>query len=255
MVEVKVKSNNYLPETMTVIVTGASSGIGLAQVNAFLKCGHQVLAVDRVPMKLAKESSLKLIFVQADISTEAGVEQVFHTLASTYNQLDVLCNTAGILDNYQKIEQTDLALWDLVIKTNITSQFLMCKAALPYLLKKKASRIINMASIASLTSGGGGIAYTASKHAVAGLTKQLAYEYSDQGLRVNAIAPGAIQTNMTKSDFEGEMALANWVANQTPVKRWAQPEEVAELTLFLASDAADYMQGVVLPLDGGWLIR
>ena len=133
--------------------------------------------------------------------------------------------------------------------------FLMSKYFLSFLRQQKASRLINMASIAGLTAGGGGVAYTASKHAVIGLTKQIAYDYSTDGLRANAIAPGAIQTAMTQSDFEGDGSLAQWVADQTPVKRWAQAEEVAQLTLFLASDAADYIQGTVLPVDGGWMIR
>ena len=255
MTNLKVKREHFLPQQMTVIVTGASSGIGYAQVKAFLKAGHQVLAVDKVPYPDKLSETDCLIFIKKDLTDEAHVKEVFEVLDQKYGQLQVLCNTAGMLDNYQTIEQTSFSQWQQILANNLTSQFLMAKYALPYLLKNPTSRIINMASIASLTAGGGGVAYTAAKHAIAGLTKQLAYDYAERGLRVNAIAPGAIQTPMNANDFIGEEPMANWVAVQTPVKRWAQPEEVAELTLFLASDAADYMQGVVIPLDGGWLIR
>ncbi len=103
------------------------------------------------------------------------------------------------------------------------------------MIRRKSGTIINMASIAGLVAGGGGIAYTSAKHAIVGFTKQLALDYAEQGIRVKGIAPGAIQTPMNAADFEGEGEMAEWVANETPVKRWAQPEEVAELTLFLAS--------------------
>lgn len=255
MTSLKVQREHLLPPQMTVMVTGASSGIGLAQVKAFIQAGHQVFALDKVPFPKEVAHDDQLFFMQKDLTDETQVQEVFKTLEQRFGQLHVLCNTAGVLDDYQTIEQTSLSHWQQLLANNLTTQFLMAKYALPYLLKNPTSRIINMASIASLTAGGGGIGYTAAKHAVAGLTKQLAYDYASRGLRVNAIAPGAIQTPMNANDFTGEEPMAQWVADQTPVKRWAQPEEVAELTLFLASDAADYMQGVIIPLDGGWLIR
>lgn len=112
-----------------------------------------------------------------------------------------------------------------------------------------------MASVAGLVAGGGGAAYTASKHAVIGYTKQLTFDYSRQGIRANALAPGAIQTPMNKADFEGDAEIAKWVANETPAGRWAQPDEVAKATLFLASEGASYIQGAVLPIDGGWIVK
>lgn len=110
-----------------------------------------------------------------------------------------------------------------------------------------------MTSIAGLVSGGGGAAYTASKHAVIGYTKQLSYDYCTEGIRVNALAPGAIQTPMNAADFEGAGEMAKWVENNTPARRWAMPEEVANVTLFIASNAADYMHATVIPIDGGWM--
>ena len=127
------------------------------------------------------------------------------------------------------------------------------QALLPGMLARGHGVFINMSSIAGLVGGGGGVAYTAAKHAVIGLTKQLDLDYAAKGIRANALAPGAINTPMNAADFAGDGKMAAWVAQETPAKRWAKPEEVAQLSLFLASDAADYIHGTVIPIDGGWL--
>lgn len=123
------------------------------------------------------------------------------------------------------------------------------------MLDQNRGVIVNMASIAGLVAGGGGAAYTASKHAIIGYTKQLAYDYSRKGIRANAIAPGAIQTPMNEADFTGDGTMAKWIANETPAGRWAEASEVADLTLYLASDAASYIRGAVIPIDGGWIVK
>jgi 3-oxoacyl-[acyl-carrier protein] reductase len=133
--------------------------------------------------------------------------------------------------------------------------FVITKEILPQMVRKASGTVINMASVASFVGGGGGIAYTSAKHAVAGFTKQLALDYAGKGIHVNGLAPGAIQTPMNAADFAGDGAMAKWVAEETPMKRWAQPEEVATVTLFLASEQARYMQGTILPIDGGWLLK
>jgi 3-oxoacyl-[acyl-carrier protein] reductase len=168
---------------------------------------------------------------------------------------DILCNTAGVLDGYATAEQTDLETWQQILDVDLTSQFRMIKAVLPHMLAQRHGVFVNMASIAGLVGGGGGIAYTAAKHAVIGMTKQLDLDYAGVGIRANAIAPGAIDTPMNVADFAGDGHMAQWVAEQTPAKRWAKPEEVAALTLFLASSAADYIHGTVIPIDGGWLAK
>lgn len=253
MDKLAVERRHRLPKQLIVVITGVSSGIGLAQVKAFLEHNHLVIGIDKHSTHSVDHPNF--IFKQLDVSDVYAVETLFDWIKNKYNEIHVLCNTAGVLDDFKTIEQIDEKFWNEIIKVNVTSQYLMCQKALPLLLKASASRIINMASIASLTAGGGGLAYTTAKHAVAGLTKQLAYDYANTGLRVNAIAPGAIQTAMTRDDFKGDGQMAQWVASQTPIKRWAQPDEVAELTLFLASDASDYMVGNIIPLDGGWMIR
>ena len=170
-------------------------------------------------------------------------------------QIDILLNAAGILDDYRPSLETSEALWDQILATNLKSVFLVTNALLPYFLQQKKGVIVNMASIAGLVAGGGGAAYTASKHAIIGYTKQLSYDYAKLGIRANAIAPGAIQTPMNAADFVGEGEMATWIARETPAGRWAQPQEVAKLSLFLASDDADYIHGTVMTIDGGWTMK
>lgn len=249
-----------LPKTLHVMVTGSMSGIGASQVDHFLKNGHQVLAIDirennHLLTKWQSNYPNQLQFFQLDCSDKLAVSHFFAEQTDDYSQIDVLCNTAGLLDDYLPLDQTSDDLWEKIINNNLQAVFNMTKACLPYLLKNESSRLINMASIAGLTAGGGGIAYTTAKHAIVGFTKQMAYDYANQGLVANAIAPGAIMTPMNQADFVGDSPMADEVMAQTPAKRWASPDEVAELTLFLASDASAYMQGNIIPLDGGWMIR
>lgn len=241
-----------------VLITGAGSGIGQAQAQAFLKNGDQVIAVDQKdsfnPLKQIAQAN-QLSCYQADLSQESEVVDLFYDLRSKFAKLDVLCNTAGKLDDYRALGQTGYDLWRRIMANNLDSMFLVTQQALPLLLNNSKSYLINMASIAGLTTGGGGIAYTSAKHAIIGFTKQLAFEYSQQGLRVNAIAPGAIDTPMNQADFAGDGLMAEQVRQQIPLRRWAKAKEVADLTLFLTSAQADYIQGAVIPIDGGWLIR
>jgi len=258
---VQVGAADVLPDCLTVIVTGAASGIGLAQSQQFLEEGHQVFALDLADKEGVFPSLQEIYpsafsYMLADLSEEDQVDKAFNTFKKHFDQLNVLCNTAGKLDDYKNMSETSFSDWELILKNNVNSVFLMTKKALPLLLEKPSSRIVNMASIAGLTAGGGGISYTAAKHAIVGITKQMAYDYSAQGLRVNAIAPGVIATRMNEKDFsEDSGKMAAWVAGETPVKRWARAEEIAELTLFLASNKADYIQGTVIPVDGGWMVR
>ncbi|MCT4384148.1 3-oxoacyl-ACP reductase [Lacticaseibacillus paracasei] len=226
----------------TVIITGAASGIGAAQATAFQAAGATVVGIDLQPISNLTDA------IQADVSDPATAA----TIAAQY-QPDIVCNTAGVLDGYQTVTDTALSAWRHILDVDLTSQFLMIKALLPGMLARGHGIFINMSSIAGLVGGGGGVAYTAAKHAVIGLTKQLDLDYAAKGIRANALAPGAINTPMNAADFAGDGKMAAWVARETPAKRWAKPEEVAQLSLFLASDAADYIHGTVIPIDGGWL--
>ena len=231
--------------TKTVLVTGVSSGIGRAQAQLFLENGWRVYGVDQ-----SKEPNLTgdFHFLQQDLTL--ALQSVFNWCP----QVDVLCNTAGVLDDYKPLlEQTAQEIQE-IFEINYVTPVELTRYYLTQMLKKNSGIIINMCSIASSLAGGGGHAYTSSKHALAGFTKQLALDYAEQGVQVFGIAPGAVKTSMTATDFEPG-GLAQWVADETPIKRWIEPEEVAELTLFLASGKAQSMQGEIVKIDGGWSLK
>ena len=194
-----------------VLVTGVASGIGLAQAKIFLANGAKVFGVDCQEMPKNLADSPYFVYFQGDVSDNQVCKQAVEKCCQYFGKVDILLNTAGVLDNYATISETSINQWQQV--------------------------------------------YTASKHAIAGLTKQLAYDHGKDHISVKAIAPGAIQTPMNAADFAGDGAMAKWVAEETPVKRWAQAAEVAELTLFLASEKSSYLHGAIVPFDGGWTIK
>lgn len=231
--------------TRKVLITGVSSGIGLAQARLFLENGDTVYGVDVADKP---DVAGDFHFLQLDVTDD------LERLADFCPQVEILCLTAGILDAYKPHLDMAEADFERVFDVNFFSQTRLVRLYLPHMLEQKNGMIITMCSIASSLAGGGGSAYTASKHALAGFTKQLAVDYARSGVQIFGIAPGAVQTGMTQSDFEPG-GLADWVADQTPIGRWSQPTEIADLTLFLASGKAQSMQGQIVTIDGGWSLR
>ncbi|EFX52915.1 oxidoreductase, short chain dehydrogenase/reductase family protein [Streptococcus cristatus ATCC 51100] len=231
--------------TKTVLVTGASSGIGRAQALTFLENGYRVYGVD----KGENPGFLnELRFFKMDLTEDLT------PLFTSLPEVDILCNTAGILDDYRPLHETSDEDWERIFALNLTATMKITRFYLQKMLEKKSGIIINMCSIASFLAGGGGAAYTASKHALAGLTKQIALDYADQNIQVFGLAPGAVKTAMTAADFEPG-GVADWVAEETPIKRWLAPQEVADVSLFLASGKAAAMQGEIIKIDGGWSLK
>ena len=190
----------------------------------------------------------ELRFVKMDLTGDLT------PLFTSLPEVDILCNTAGILDDYRPLHETNDEDWEQIFALNLTSTMKITRFYLQKMLEKKSGIIINMCSIASFLAGGGGAAYTASKHALAGLTKQIALDYADKNIQVFGLAPGAVKTAMTAADFEPG-GLADWVAEETPIKRWLDPQEVADVSLFLASGKAAAMQGEIIKIDGGWSLK
>ena len=236
-----------------VFVTGVASGIGKEQARLFLEQGAYVFGFDKE--EIEKQYSDSFTFFKGDVTKKDDLEQAVSECLTKYRKIDILLNTAGKLDEFKPLNETSEELWDDIYETNVKSYFRLTKLILPIMLEQQGGTIINMASIAGLIGGGGGISYTMSKHAIVGFTKQLALDYANQGIHVVGIAPGAIKTPMNAADFSGDGQMARWVADETPCKRWASPEEVAQLTLFLASQASSYIQGSIVPIDGGWMTK
>lgn len=232
--------------TKRVLITGVSSGIGLAQARLFLENGYAVYGVDKSEKPDLPYSNFE--FLQLDIATELAA------LYDFVSDVDILCNTAGILDDYKPHLELSEDDFDHVWAVNFFAATRITRHYLAKMVAKQSGIIINMCSIASFLAGGGGSAYTSSKHALAGFTRQLALDYAKDGIQIFGIAPGAVKTGMTAADFEPG-GLAEWVASETPIGRWTEPSEIAELTLILASGKLASMQGEIVKIDGGWSLK
>ena len=188
----------------TVFVTGAASGIGQAQAIAFLENGANVFAVDvdeQGLLQLSGQYHERFAYRVGSVCIKEDVVRAFEEAVETFKQVDILLNTAGVLDGFAKTLDTDEVLWDKIMNTNVKGTYFVTNTILPHMVQRKSGVIVN------------------------------------------------------KADFEGDGEIAKWVAKETPAGRWAQPSEVASLTLYLASQAADYMHGAIIPIDGGWITK
>ncbi|MCI3279285.1 SDR family NAD(P)-dependent oxidoreductase [Streptomyces cylindrosporus] len=242
----------------SVIVTGAGSGIGRAAALAFAAQGARVVIADlnaegaeKVVAEIEQAGGTAVAAV-GDLSEQAVVDAVVRTAVDTFGGVDVLVNNAGIMDRMSALADVADDEWERVIRVNLTAPFLLTRAVLPHMLEAGRGAIVNTASEAGLRGSAAGAAYTASKHGVVGLTKNLAVMYRKQGIRANAIAPGGTATNITVDADQGAHGPAALGPHFVNVGRLAQPEEQAAAILFLASDAASNINGVVLAVDDGW---
>ncbi len=240
-----------------VVVTGAGSGMGRAMVEEFVAEGARVAALD-IREAAARETVASLadparaLALAVDVADAASVEGAVAAVARWAGRIDVLCNNAGIIDSYHPAHEVPLAEWDRVIAVNLTGPFLMARAVLPAMLEQGAGVILNTASTSAFSAAGGGTAYTASKHGVLGLTRQLTFDYGAKGIRVNAICPGATLTGMAAAALEDGTDIEAQLA-RTPAGRFCQPREIARLAVYLASDDAAFVHGSAMVIDGGWL--
>ncbi|AHK34256.1 3-oxoacyl-ACP reductase [Rhodococcus sp. ACS1] len=243
------------------VVTGGASGIGRASALRFAMEGARVVIWDlnkeRIDetVEFIRNCGGDAAGVQVDISDTASVEAAAEESIRILGEVTVIMNNAGILDDYATALETDDALWDKVVGVNLKGMFLVSRALLPSMLAAGGGAIVNTASVSALIAGGGGIAYTTSKHGVIGFTKQMAFDYAHQNVRVNAIAPGAVETEMTKDILNNEELPVVEALRKAPAGRHAQPSELANVALFLASDEASFVHGAVYMADGGWTIQ
>lgn len=238
------------------LVTGAGSGIGKAMAAAFARAGARVAVadVDRAGAQLtASEIGEAATAFAVDMSDESSVDELVRRAIDSLGRIDVLCNNAGILDKMSLPADTSIAEWERVLRVNLTGTFLVTRAVLPQMLEHGSGAIVNTASEAGIRGGAAGAPYTASKHGVVGLTRSVAWAYANDGIRCNAIVPGPVFSNAAGSvagfDEKGVERLRPVIAlNQHVVL----PEQIAEAAVFLASDAASFINGAIVPVDAGW---
>jgi len=241
------------------VVTGAASGMGKAIAELFAAEGAKVVVSDlRLESTEAVVSGIAekggtAVAVRADVSKEEDVQQLIGAAVSTYGSVDILINNAGIMDNFVPAAEVTDELWERVLAVNTTGPMRTTRKVLPIFLEKKKGSIVNIASVGGLQGSRAGVAYTVSKHALIGLTKNVAFQYANFGVRCNAIAPGGVNTNIgatmnNPNQFGMERAMAGAKLNP----RAGQPEEIASLALFLASDEASFVNGAVVVADAGW---
>ena len=235
------------------IVTGGGSGIGLAIAETFVKNNIQTIIVGRDSAKLdaakQKLGEACIPFV-CDLSNLSTIPALVEKVISEFGQIDILVNNAGINMKKEFTEVSDEE-FQRIILTNLTAVFSLSREVVKEMLKIKSGSIINISSMAAQYGLPKVIAYSASKTAIEGMTRAMAVELSPQGIRVNCIAPGFIATDMSSKALNGDKERKDKVFSRTPMGILGQPADIGDAALFLASDAAKYITGVVLPVDGG----
>ena len=239
------------------IVTGANTGIGQAIALALAAAGADIAAVGRTPAEetVAKARALgrRAEIISADLSSIEPVQRVVDETLATLGGLDILVNNAGIIRRADSVDFTE-ADWDAVIDTNLKSVFFLCQAAGRHMIAQGSGKIINIASMLSFQGGIRVPSYTASKSGIGGLTKLLANEWAAKGVNVNAIAPGYIATNNTAA-LQADEVRNKSILDRIPAGHWGDASDLGGAAVFLASAAANYVQGHILAVDGGWLAR
>jgi len=250
------------------IITGAGNGMGKAAAKMFCKEGAKVIiadyqgvynrAVGKETEKELLDAGYEALYIETDVSDEEAVKAMVEKTVQTYGRIDILYNNAshGYSSPFQMADvvQTSLESWNKVVAVNMNGVYLCCKYVLPHMIKQKEGSIVNCSSINGLVAMPGADAYTAAKGGVIALTRILAMDHATSQIRVNCICPGGTLTPMIEKALQDPDILAGASA-QVPLGRLGKPEEIAAAALFLASDEASYITGVILPVDGGWTAR
>ncbi|MBP1922163.1 NAD(P)-dependent dehydrogenase (short-subunit alcohol dehydrogenase family) [Halorubrum alkaliphilum] len=234
----------------TAIVTGGSAGIGKAIAAEFLEQGASVVIANRSE-ETGKETAEELgcSFIQCDVSSYESVESLVEQTVEEYGELDILVNNAGI-GMTGTVETTPLEDWHKLMEINLNGVVYGTRAAMPY-LQESSGTVLNVASVFGLVGGPQTAAYATAKGAVVNFTRTTAVDYAEEGVRVNSICPGFVETEMTESELEAD-SFYEFVLSQTPINRIARVEEIAEPAAFLVSEKASYITGTNLSIDGGW---
>lgn len=249
-------------EGKVTVITGAGSGMGRAMATLFAAEGAQVVAADWNAGRLdaaVQEITAgggRAVGVPGDIADQGAAEGVIARAIREFGRLDVLVNNAGVMDYMAGVGELTDELWQRVLGINLNGPMYTSRKAVQHMLQHGGGSIVNVASTAALSGGAAGAAYTTSKHALLGLTRNTAWMYAQRGVRCNAICPGATKTNIQESmpqDKLDPVGAARAGAFAALIPAYLEASDIAQLALFLASDASRYINGAVIPADGGWM--
>ena len=252
-------------DTRVALVTGGGSGIGRASAVVFAREGAKVVVTDvdvdggQETIRIIESAGGTAQFVRADVSQAAEVAALVEQAVAAYGRLDCALNNAGIQGDIKQTAECSQENWDRIIATNLTGVWLCMKHEIPHMLNQGGGAIVNTASNFGLVGSNGMPAYSASKHGVLGLTKTAALEYAKSGIRVNAVCPGPVQTPLVDKVLAAQPELGDQIIKaieaREPVGRMGQPEEIAEAVVWLCSDAASFVTGTAMSVDGGFVTQ
>jgi NAD(P)-dependent dehydrogenase (short-subunit alcohol dehydrogenase family) len=240
------------------LITGGNAGIGRATAIEFAKHGAKVVITGRREKEghevIAEIKALggEAIFAKTDVSKESDIKAMIERTLETFSRLDYAFNNAGIEETLTPLSNQTEGTYDQIMDINVKGVWLSLKHEIPAMLKTGGGAIVNNSSIAGLVGFAMAPVYVASKHAVIGLTKAVAVEYAKQNVRVNAVAPGTIETRMYRDFVAGSPEAKQMLESATPIGRVGQPEEIASTVVWLCSDGASFITGQILPVDGGY---
>lgn len=241
------------------IVTGAGYGIGRATARRLACEGATVIGCDisEVGLEAAaaefEAAGVSVTLEKADISDQAAVDRLVDNVLAKHGRIDVLANVAGIMDWFLPAHEVDDATWDRVLDVNLTGPMRLGRAVLPGMMERKTGSIVNVSSVGGFRGGAAGVAYTASKHALVGYTRNVAWTYRTEGVRCNVVCPGGVETNIgTSAVPRSEWGMSQLGPIHAAAARMAQPDEIAALISWLASDEASNVNGAIVTADGGW---
>ncbi len=243
------------------LITGAGSGIGRAASVIFAREGAKLMLSDIVAeggeetLRMVKEAGAEANFVRSDVSKLAEVEALVAKVISTWGRIDCAFNNAGIDGRMGKVTECTEENWNRTIAVNLSGVFFCMKAEIPHMLRQGGGAIVNTASAAGLTGSPGLPAYVASKHGVVGLTRAAAIEYGREKIRVNCVCPGPIRTPMLGRLLSARPEMEQRFASAEPLKRLGEPAEIGEAVAWLCSDAASYVTGHAMSVDGGYMAK